>query len=560
MIRNIALLALLSLIIMLILVCGENKMEKQLNTFLATHVERVEPLMKAMNLAYWDASLTGKKEDFDNYAELQLKIRTIYADTTDFAMLKSLRESGQVKNPLLKRQLDLLYNAYLSNQIEPDLLKQIVEKSAEVENKFNVFRGKIGKREVTDNEIKEILKKETDSTKRRDAWFASKQVGKLVAGDLLELVKLRNQAAQQLGFENFYLMSLGISEQNLDELNQIFDELADLTDAPFRELKAELDSILADNFGIGIEGMMPWHYHDPFFQEGPMVYQVNLDKYYQDQDIKKLAETFYNGIDLKVNDILERSDLYEKPGKNPHAFCISIDRKEDVRILANLQNDEYWMETILHELGHAVYDKYIDKGLPFLLREPAHIFTTEAIAMYFGRLSRNANWLQNMIGLTDDERNTIADVVQKSLRLKQLIFARWCQVMFRFEQELYRNPDQDLNSLWWDISEKYQFIKRPEGRNEPDWAAKIHFTLAPVYYHNYMLGELLASQLHAFTIKNVLNLTSDDAVSYVGKIEVGNYLKTKIFAAGTKQPWNEMIKGTTGEYLSPRYFVDQFVK
>lgn len=560
MIRKIRFLAILNLIVLLIIGCGANKMEKKLSAFLAAHVEQIEPMMKEMNLAYWNASLSGEKEDFDKYADLQLKIRTIYADTSDFAMLKQIKASDQVKNPLLKRQLDLLYNAYLSNQIDPDMLKQIVEKSAEVENKFNIFRGKIGRREVTDNEIKELLKKETDSTKRRDAWFASKQVGKLVSGDLIDLVKLRNQAARQLGYENFYLMSLDLSEQNLEDLTQIFDELADLTDAPFRTLKAELDSILANNFGIGIEGMMPWHYHDPFFQEGPMVSQVNLDEYYQNQDIKTLAQTFYNGIDLAVDDILDRSDLYEKSGKNPHAFCTSIDRKEDVRILANLQNDEYWKETILHELGHAVYDKYIEKELPFLLREPAHIFATEAIAMYFGRLSRNANWLQKMMNLTDEERDNISDVVKKSLRLKQLIFARWCQVMFRFEQELYKNPEQDLNSLWWDLAEKYQFIKRPEGRDEPDWAAKIHFTLAPVYYHNYMLGELLASQFQAYTTKNVLALASDDTLSYVGKKEVGSYFRTKFFAAGSKQPWNEMIKGATGEYLSPKYFVDQFVK
>lgn len=556
---KIADLALLILMMMMV-GCGANKMEQELTAFLTSHVERVEPLMKAMNLAYWNASLTGNKEDFDNYADLQLQLRTIYSDTADFARLKKFKASAQVKDPLLQRQVDLLYHAYLSNQIPTDLLKHIVEKSAAVENKFNIFRGKIGRREVSDNEIKEILKKETDSTRRRDAWLASKQVGNQVAGDLIELVKLRNQAARQLGFENFYLMSLSLSEQNLADLTQIFDELADLTDAPFKALKSELDSILANSFGIDAAGMMPWHYHDPFFQEGPLVYQVDLDKYYQNQDVKKLAQDFYNGIDLAVDDILARSDLYEKSGKNPHAFCTSIDRMLDVRILANLNNDEYWMETMLHELGHAVYDQYISKDLPFLLREPAHLFTTEAIAMYFGRLSRNANWLQNMMRLTDEERNSIHEVVKKSLRLKQLIFSRWCQVMFRFEQELYKNPDQDLNNLWWRLAEKYQYIKHPEGRNEPDWAAKIHFTLAPVYYHNYMLGELLASQFHAYSIKNIFNLASDDTISCVGKKEIGSYFKTRVFSAGTKYPWNEMIKAATGEYLSPKYFVDQFVK
>lgn len=550
---------LMLIIIVIISGCGENAMEGKFRTFVAEHVKKIEPLMKEWNLNYWQASLSGNKEDFDNAAEYELKIRTIYSDTSGFAYLKTLKESDQIKNPLLKRHLDLLYNAYLSNQIEPDLLKQIVEKSTAVENKFNVFRGKIGDQEVTDNEIKEILTKETDSSERRDAWLASKQVGREVAGDVIELVKLRNYAAQKLGFEDYYLMSLNLSEQNLEQLTQIFDELADLTDEPFAALKAELDSILAEKYGLAVEGMMPWHYHDPFFQEGPMVYEVNLDKYFENQDVKELAQKFYAGINLPVDNILKRSDLYEKEGKNPHAYCISIDRNQDVRILANVKNDEYWMETMLHELGHAVYDKYIDRSLPFLLREPAHSFTTEAIAMLFGRLSRNAYWLQDMVELSNEQRDKMTNVVQKNLRIKQLVFARWCQVMFRFEQELYKNPDQDLNTLWWDLAEKYQLVKKPKGRNEPDWAAKIHIVSYPVYYHNYMLGELLASQLHAYIGKNILKLDSISAVSYVNQKAIGTYLKNRVFAVGTKYAWNEMIKQATGEYLSPKYFVDQFV-
>ena len=34
-------------------------------------------------------------------------------------------------------------------------------------------------------------------------------------------------------------------------------------------------------------------------------------------------------------------------------------------------------------------------------------------------------------------------------------------------------------------------LKKPEGRNMPDWATKIHIALYPCYYHNYLLGELL---------------------------------------------------------------------
>ena len=51
--------------------------------------------------------------------------------------------------------------------------------------------------------------------------------------------------------------------------------------------------------------------------------------------------------------------------------------------------------------------------------------------------------------------------------------------MYRFEKAMYANPDQDLNALWWILVEKYQLVKKPEGRNEPDWSTKIQIALYP---------------------------------------------------------------------------------
>ena len=192
-----------------------------------------------------------------------------------------------------------------------------------------------------------------------------------------------------------------------------------------------------------------------------------------------------------------------------------MDREGDIRVLVNLKNNEQWMETILHELGHGVYSKYHDPNLPIFGRS-AHIFTTEGVAMFFGRLSRNAAWMQKMLGLSDVQKDEIEKTCSKYAQLKQLIFARWAMVMYDF-RILTQNPDQDLNSLWWKLVEKYQFIKKPQGRNEPDWASKIHFAIAPCYYHNYVLGELFASQMHHYLVWNVLKLKSDKDVSYVGQ-------------------------------------------
>ena len=540
--------------------CAPNAKEKKLSSFINEHLKKVEPLYKEAALASWKAATTGDEKYYKQSSELSFKIRKIYSNPEDFAQLKQLKESGDINNPVLARELAVLYNMYLENQIDATLLKQMVDLQTKIEQNFSTFRGRINGKEVTNNHILEILKDSTDSKQRKKAWLASKQVGAVLEKDIIKLVKLRNKAAKKLGFENYHTMALTLAEQDVEEISRLFDELGELTDEPFKKLKKEIDTVLAGNCGIDTAQLQPWHYHDPFFQETPMIYPLDLDTYYKGKKPKELAAKFYAGIGMPVESILANSDLYERKGKNPHAFCTDIDRQGDVRILCNIKDTETWMETTLHELGHAVYDKYHDPKVPYLLRTPAHIFTTEAIAMMFGRLSRNPNWMQQMLGLTDADRDRIAGTAEKYAVMKQLIFARWALVMFNFEKQMYVDPDQDLNELWWRMVRRYQYVHKPAGRNAPDWAAKAHFSIAPCYYHNYLLGELLASQLHHSIVTKVLKLSSDEKVSYVGKPEIGNYLRKNVFEPGAVYPWNEMIKRATGEYLTPKYFVEQFVK
>ena len=540
--------------------CAVQHSQDEFSQFLQAHVAKVEPLSARANLAYWEASTTGKAEKFEELKQLQLQIRQIYSDANDFARIKRFDKSKSVREPRLARQLDKLYCAYLQNQIEPALLRQIVELDTNVQQGYNNFRPLLDGRTVTMSDIYTILTTEKDSAKREAAWRASKQVGDVIIDPFLTLVRLRNQAARKLGFDNYHTMAIITGEQNPADLDVLFEELDWLTRGPFARLKEELDAALARSYGIAPRDLMPWHYHDPFFQRTPLVYELNLDQYYKGQDLKVLVDKYYMSVGLPVDDILARSDLYDREGKYPHAFSQDVDRKGDVRVLANLQDTERWMETLLHEVGHALYDKYHDPNEPWLLREPAHGFTTEALAMFFGRLSRNAAWMQTLLILSDEETAKVKQVSDRYLQFQQILFVRWALVMYNFEKALYANPDQNLNVLWWDLVEKYQLLKRPPGPPDAGWASKLHFTTAPCYYHNYMLGELLASQLHHYLVHSVLKLESDEGLSYVGERRVGQYLRENVFGPGARYTWQEMIVRATGEPLTPKYFVQQFVR
>ena len=144
-------------------------------------------------------------------------------------------------------------------------------------------------------------------------------------------------------------------------------------------------------------------------------------------------------------------------------------------------------------------------------------------------------------------------------RAKLLIFCRWSSVMMRFEQAMYRDPDQDLDTLWWDLAERYQGLRRPEGRQAPDWAAKYHLAMVPVYYHNYALGEWMASQLHETIVRDVLHAGDAETITYSGSAAVGAYLRQRVFAPGAELEWDELVSFATGRPLGPEAFAAQFV-
>jgi peptidyl-dipeptidase A len=555
--KRIYLLVTCTIAISFLLSCTskQEKMENRMKQFIASYEAKIIPLSKEANLASWNANITGTDDDYAKSEKASFKLAEVYTDSTAFAELKELKESEAVRDSLLARQLDLLYNAYLGGQVNPALLAEQIRMETEISKKYSNFRAKLNGKEQSDNQIEEILRNSTNSRDLQAAWEGHKMIGPVVADDILKLVKHRNLIAQKIGFGNYHEMSLKLSGQDPAEVTAIFDELDNLTRDNFVQLKNDIDTYSAKRYNIKISDLKPWHYQNRYFQEAPEIYSVDFDKYYEKQDPVKLVASFYKGIGLPVDDILAKSDLYEKPGKNQHAFSTDIDRAGDVRTLDNVKPDSYWMNTMLHELGHGVYSYYNDMNLPFVLRDAAHTFTTEAIANMFGRLATDPLWMQNMGVIDASESEKIADVSSKALRLQMLVFSRWAQVMYRFEKSMYENPDQDLNQLWWNMVEKYQMLAKPEGRNMPDWATKIHIALYPCYYHNYLLGELLASQWYYYITTRVT-----DNKSLVGEKTVGNYLKEKVFMPGAKYYWNDMIEKSTGEKLTAKYYAKQFVQ
>lgn len=531
--------------------------DRRAHDFLAEVEAELKRLTIAVHLADWAATTTGTPEAQRKAAESETRLRTYLSARSRYDRIVELRDAPELGDPILRRQLERLALDHRANLLAPEVIGDLVRRSKAIESEFVNFRAQLDAREVTNNELLKVMRTERDERRRKEAWEASKQIAPRVSAQLRELVGRRNDAARSLGFRDYYAMRLELDEIDEAELLATFAELKRLTDQPFTAAKREVDRRLAAHYGIQIDALRPWHYEDPFFQEPPLSQELALDVYFKGRDLVQIADGFYGGIGLPLRDVLDRSDLFERPGKDQHAYCTNIDREDDVRILCNLEDNDHWMGVLLHELGHAAYEKYIPRSLPWILRQPAHIATTEAIAMFMDRLAYNVGWLESAAGARPENRDDLRERAAAALRFELLLTARWVLVMTFFERELYANPERaDLNVFWWDLVEDLQQVRRPPGRDAPDWAAKIHLAVAPVYYHNYLLGELIASQLGAALRRELPR--GEAASGWVGRAELGEFLRERMFTPGASLHWQTLLQRVTGSRLAPDAFLEEF--
>ena len=546
----------------------------EIESFISRFEKRAAPIEKAAGEAWWALATTGTEEAKEELVRTGMEYNRLFAD--DYERVKGWYEERDALGPLLGRQVEVLYRTFAGRQGGEATLERIQKLEAEANAVHSNHRGVVGGREVGENEIREVLRASDDGALRREAWEASKTIGRELEDTVRELARLRNRLAREAGYPNHYHHSLDLQEIDVARLTRIMDELDAATDVPFRGLKEELDAELKARFATA--AVMPWHLPDPFFQSckqdarrpggvseaaksGPrsdrdsgarVAAKLDVDRYFREKNLEDLTRKTYDSMGLEVRDVLARSDLYERAGKSQHAFCLCLGRDYpyDVRVLANVRPDSYWMDTMLHEFGHAVYDKHINPELPYFLRTVAHTSTTEAIALMMGSLAEDPTWISAVAGVPEAELDEVREQLLRRDRADRLVFTRWALVMVNFEKALYENPDrEDLNDLWWDLVGRLQMVNRPPGRDEPDWAAKIHVAVAPVYYHNYVLGHLTATQLRHHLEERV-----SGGPFFMSEV-AGRYLLEAVFGPGARNNWEDTVLRATGERLNPDYFV-----
>ena len=535
----------------------------------ATLERDLEPLEIAANRATWEAERTGSQESFAQVEALRARIMTRLANREEFRQAGELLEHGSDLTPQLRRQVFRWRNRLAANQVDADTIARLAREEAELVRQYNGFRAQLGGSTVTDNEIDRVLHEDRSSAGVEQAWRASKAIARYrgedgkaapVAERLRDLVKLRNEAARQIGFPNAYRAHLELGEMDQHWLFSTLDLLDRETRPMFQAWKRSLDRDLAQRFGVAVADLRPWHYRDRFFQlPPPEGDHAELDSVLVGKDIVSLAIQSFDDLGFDIRPIVERSDLF--PGdpktskKCQHAFCLSIDAPRDVRVLCNITTDQRWMGTTLHEFGHGIYGSALDPSLPYVLRDDPHTLCNEAIALLMERHMLDAGWLERVLGLGAAAARESAKSGRRMLAIRHLVFTRWVLVMCHFERALYENPDRaDLGAHWWDLVERFQEVRRPSpDHRDDDWAAKIHFVGHPAYYQNYLIGEVFGAQLERAVERECRG-------AFPGNREGGAFLRDRMFRPGATYSWRDLIASLSGQPLDPSYYLSTLAR
>jgi peptidyl-dipeptidase A len=473
-----------------------------------------------------------------------------YSRPAPYARIKRLLDAPDL-DPLTRRRLERLSLAYRAKQAPVDILNRITSAEAAIQETYSTFRASFEGHTAPDNELEDILRTSTDSDRVQATWEARKQIGSVVADDLRKLAHVRNEAARAIGFKDYWHSQLALDELDPDQLVQTLDAVDSSTRQPFKAMKADLDRHLARRFNVAERDLRPWHYADPFFQETPEVFAPPADPLYLNRDVVELAAGTYRQLGFRnIDAILARSDLYPREGKNQHAYAVDIDREGDVRTFLNVERNARWMGTLLHELGHTIYQDGIDRTeLPYDLRDDPQGFLNEGFAMFCEQPTSNPAWLREMVGLPAPEAERLAPRLAAQETASLLAFVRWCLTIINFERAFYADPERDLNKLWWDLEERHQEIPRPADRDAPDWAAKLHVATAPVYYQKYLLGRLFAAQLSR-------QLDTRLGGWWQRRPWSGEFIKRELFMPGARYPWAELVERVTGQPLGVAALAD----
>ena len=554
---------------------GVNPVQERADAFLKLVNAGYQSLYRVNSEAQWDA-VTDVTPEHDAASEVAGKAYAAFNGNP--AIIQAAREFLAQKDALddiTVRQLNqVLLNAAEYPMSNPALVDARVHAETLQSSILNSFQFKLHGKPISANEIDDLLASSTDLSERRAVWEASKESGKALKDNLIKLRDLRNGAAGELGFPDYFGLQVAAYGMTTAEMVRMQDDFMRVLRPLYLQLHTWTKYKLAEKYHQPVPKLIPAHWiNNRWSQEWTgLVEAANIDDRFKGRTaewIARTAESFYEGIgfDPLPKRFWEKSDLYPVPPGNPrkkntHASCWHIDLGDDIRSLQSIEPNFEWFYTAHHELGHGHYFmSYTRPDVPPLLRIGANPGFHEGIGELIALASTQVPYLKYRGVLPADyQADTTAFLLNDALA-NSIPFMFWSSgTMTHWEADVYAHhlPPGQWNARWWQYVRDFQGVEPPAPRGEEwcDAATKTHIDDTPCYYYSYAVATVLKFQLHDYIARNILH-QPPQACNYADNREVGAWLKSILEKGGTED-WRRLLREKTGEDLSTRAMVEYF--
>lgn len=481
-------------------------------------------------------------------------------------------------DPVTARQLrQLLLSAAETPATAPALVARRTEVEASQAAILETFTpclqprppGRPCARPVTANQLDTVLRGSRDLGERQRAWVAAMDVGTSLKAGLIDLQKLRNQLAREMGHASYFALQVADYGMTVKELMELLDGTLAATEPLYRGLHCWARHALARRFGKPVPRLLPAHWVGALWaNRWPGLADSAMDSYFKGsrpETIVRSAERFYSSMGFAPlpESFWKRSDLYPAGAglgrkKDPHGSVWHLDLEQDVRVSLNVEATAQSFGAAHHALGHVYYDlAYARPEVPVLLRRGPNRAFHEAIGELARLASTQPAYLRTIGVLPPGAAPELLPALRQSA-LESLVLLRFAAgTMAHFEHDLYEAeaPPADWQKTWWEYATRFQGVVPPVPRPDGgcDACSKPHLSDDPARYYDHAISTLLSFQLHEHICARILE-QDVHACDYSGHKAVGDFLRG-ILSLGATRDWREVVEEATGEPLGPRAMV-----
>ena len=335
-------------------------------------------------------------------------------------------------------------------------------------------------------------REDADRTTRHDAeavrwqWYAEnhEQLDRIFD----DLVKLRHEMAQMLGFENY--IGLGYKRmKRVDYNQQDVERFRAEVRTHLVPLAVELRKRQAAE--LGVDKLMFWDdaIHDVRGNPAPHGdhdWMVERAKSMFDEMDPELGRFFHLMVDARL------TDLKNREGKSPGGFCTSFPTYGLPFIFANFNGTKGDVEVFTHEMGHA-YQGYMSRDQPLV----DYLWPTFESCEIHSMGLEFLTWPHMEKFFEED-----ADRFRRIHLAQGVLFIPYGVAVDHFQHLIYARPEAtpaERRAMWQEMERLYlpwrDYGDLPHVAGGGFWQFQRHIYLSPFYYIDYTLAQTCALQL-----------------------------------------------------------------